>query len=60
MYPAGLATVTSAGSWELITVDMLGVVAARPGCNTILNDINRTRFHCIVTEKGMNVKYTLK
>ena len=22
--------------WELITVDMLGVVAARPGCNTIL------------------------
>ena len=21
--------------WELITVDMLGVVAARPGCSTI-------------------------
>ena len=50
---------TSAGSWELITVDMLGVVAARPGCNTIL-DIIRTWFHCIVTEKWMNVKYTLK
>ena len=22
--------------WELITVDMLGVVSARPGCSTIL------------------------
>ena len=27
IYPACLATVTSAGSWELITVNMLGVVA---------------------------------
>ena len=36
MYPACLATVTSDGSWELITVNMLGVVAVRPGCSTIL------------------------
>ena len=45
---------------DLITLDMLGVVAARPGCNTILSHMIFTWFRCIVTEKWMNVKYTLK
>ena len=32
--------------------NMLGVVAARPGCSTIL----MTQFSWIVTEKGMSIK----
>ena len=34
--------------WELITVDMLGVVAARPGCSTIL----MTQFSIDCDRKG--------
>ena len=50
MYPACLATDQC---WELIIVNnMLGVVAARPSCSTIL----MTQFSWIVTEKGMSIK----